>query len=133
MSVRLSTAVPILRIFSVEKAKEFYIDFLGFRVVFEHRFDPEAPLYLAVERGSLTLHLSEHHGDACPGAAVIVPVEGLDALHREVSARRYGFMRPGIEPTPWGTREMTVTDPFGNRIRFSERVHPIPLDPAGPE
>lgn len=128
MSVRLSGAIPILRIFSVEKAREFYIGFLGFRVVFEHRFDPEAPLYLAIERGDLTLHLSEHHGDACPGAAMIVPVEGLDGLHREISAKRYGFMRPGIEPTPWGTREMAVIDPFGNRIRFSEKAAPGVVD-----
>lgn len=120
MSVRLSGAIPILRIFSVEKAREFYIGFLAFRVAFEHRFDPEAPLYLGVERDGLTLHLSEHHGDACPGATVFVPVENLDALHREIATRNYRFMRPGIEPTPWGAREMTVIDPFGNRIRFSE-------------
>ena len=28
-------------------------------------------------------------------------------------------MRPGIEEVPWG-KEMTVIDPFGNRIRFCE-------------
>jgi hypothetical protein len=31
--------IPILRIFSVEKAKEFYCGFLGFTVDWEHRFD----------------------------------------------------------------------------------------------
>jgi hypothetical protein len=34
----LSAAIPILRIFSEEKAKEFYLDFLGFRIEWEHRF-----------------------------------------------------------------------------------------------
>ncbi len=77
---------------------------------------------MAVARGDLTLHLSEHHGDAGPGAAVIVPVEDLDAFHEEVTAKNYGFMRPGVEATPWGTREMAVVDPFGNRIRFSEKA-----------
>lgn len=121
MSPRLQQAIPILRIFSVDKAREFYLGFLGFRVAFEHRFDAASPLYMGVERDGVTLHLTEHHGDACPGAAVFVPVEGLDTLHREATAKNYAFMRPGVEATPWGTREMTVIDPFGNRIRFSER------------
>jgi hypothetical protein len=38
--------VPILRIFSVEKAREFYADFLGFSVDWEHRFDPKSPVVL---------------------------------------------------------------------------------------
>ena len=29
---QLKVAIPILRIFSVEKAKEFYVDFLGFGI-----------------------------------------------------------------------------------------------------
>jgi hypothetical protein len=31
-------AIPILRIFDETKAREFYLDFLGFSVEFEHRF-----------------------------------------------------------------------------------------------
>src|SRR5437773_10613657 len=34
----MQTAIPILRIFSIEKAKEFYLDFLGFSIDWEHRF-----------------------------------------------------------------------------------------------
>ena len=30
MTVAFQKTIPILRIFSVEKAKEFYVDFLGF-------------------------------------------------------------------------------------------------------
>ncbi|WP_457818672.1 glyoxalase superfamily protein, partial [Staphylococcus aureus] len=55
----LSPAIPILRIFSVEKAREFYLDFLGFQVDWEHRFEPDLPLYMQVRRSGLTLHLSE--------------------------------------------------------------------------
>jgi hypothetical protein len=31
-------------------------------------------------------------------------------------------MRPGVEKVGWGL-EMTVTDPFGNRLRFCEQRH----------
>ena len=114
-------ALPILRIFDVAKAKEFYLDFLGFRIDWEHRFEDGAPVYMQIARGDLVLHLSEHHGDCCPGATVYVRTTGLLDLHREITAKGYRFMRPGIERTPWGSRLMAVTDPFNNRRRFDEQ------------
>jgi hypothetical protein len=120
MSEPALQVIPILRIFDVAKAKEFYVDFLGFGVDWEHRFDDDAPLYMQVSRGGLVLHLSEHHGDCCPGSAVFVRMTGLDELHREITARRYRFMRPGIHHTPWNARMMEVIDPFNNRLRFNE-------------
>ena len=120
-------AIPIFRIFDVAKAREFYVGFLGFRVDWEHRFDETAPLYMQVSRDGFVLHLSEHHGDACPGSTVIVQTTGLDEYHREITAKGYRFMRPGIELVPWNARVMEVTDPFGNRPRFNEPVEPAPL------
>ncbi|NIE82097.1 MULTISPECIES: glyoxalase superfamily protein [unclassified Burkholderia] len=117
--MKLSPAIPILRIFSEAKAREFYLDFLGFQLLWEHRFEPGLPLYAAVKRGELELHLSEHHGDATPGSTVFVPMEGIDALHAELIGKQYGYARPGIEQQDWG-RELTVADPFGNRLRFAE-------------
>lgn len=113
-------AIPILRIFDVSKAREFYCDFLGFAVTMEHRFEPDLPLYMAVERAGLELHLSEHHGDASPGSTAFVWMEGIRAFHAELTAKAYGYGRPGIERLPWG-EQMQVHDPFGNRIRFCER------------
>jgi catechol 2,3-dioxygenase-like lactoylglutathione lyase family enzyme len=117
---RVLQTIPILRIFSVEKAREFYVGFLGFTVDWEHRFDPAAPLYMQVSRGGLSLHLSEHHGDACPGSTVFVRMTGLESYHREITAKGYGYMRPGIERAPWNANVMEVTDPFGNGLRFNE-------------
>jgi catechol 2,3-dioxygenase-like lactoylglutathione lyase family enzyme len=54
-----SAAVPILRIFDRAKAREFYVDFLGFTVDWEHGGDG-SPLYTQVSRGGTVLHLSEH-------------------------------------------------------------------------
>lgn len=49
-SVTFDKAIPILRIFDETKAREFYIDFLGFSVEFEHRFEADLPLYLGINR-----------------------------------------------------------------------------------
>ncbi|WP_020179719.1 glyoxalase superfamily protein [Methylopila sp. M107] len=114
------TQIPVLRMFDVETTKAFYLGFLGFSIDWEHRFEPDMPLYMQVSRAGLTLHLSEHHGDGSPGVVVFAPMHGIDAFHAELIATGYGFMRPGVEEAPWG-REMQVWDPSGNRIRFCER------------
>ncbi|WP_366762995.1 glyoxalase superfamily protein [uncultured Xylophilus sp.] len=111
---------PLLRIFDPERALAFYCGFLGFRLDWEHRFDDTAPRYLQVSRGGCVLHLTEHHGDCSPAATVFVRCRGLRAYHRTIAAQRYPFMRPSIESAPWGDDLMTVTDPFGNRIRFAQ-------------
>jgi hypothetical protein len=118
--MQILQTIPLLRIFSVEKAKEFYIGFLGFRVDWEHRFEDATPAYIQVSRGSCVLHLTEHHGDCCPGSTVFVRMTGLDEYHQEILAKDYGYMRPGVELAPWNAKLMSVIDPFGNRIRFNE-------------
>ncbi|WP_166349138.1 glyoxalase superfamily protein [Phytoactinopolyspora limicola] len=118
--VHLDSAIPIVRIFSVDKAMEFYVDFLGFTLEWEHRFEPGLPLYAQVSRSGLTLHLSEHHGDASPGSNVFVRMTGIDSFHRELLAKKYSYGRPGIEEAPWDARVLNVHDPFGNSLRFSE-------------
>jgi len=119
--VSMQAAIPIFRIFSVEKAMEFYRDFLGFNVDWEHRFGDNFPLYAQVSRSGFRLHLSEHAGDASPGARAFIHVTGIEELHAELTARNYRYMKPGLEDQPWG-KELMVTDPFSNRITFCEQA-----------
>jgi len=120
--IAIKPAIPILRVFAEDKAREFYEDWLGFAVDWEHRFAPGMPLYKQISRSGARLHLSEHHGDATPGSTAFVPMLGIEAYHRELRARGYANMRPGLERVDWGI-EMTVIDPFGNRLRFCEQRH----------
>jgi len=121
-SMRLRTPIPILRIFDEVKAREFYVEFyvefLGFHVDWEHRFEDGLPLYLQVSRQACVLHLSEHHGDCGPGSALRIETDALEALQGELLGKQYKYARPGIQQQPWGT-DMTVTDPFGNRLIFT--------------
>ena len=112
--------IPILRIFDVAKAREFYLDYLGFRVDWEHRFEPALPLYMQVSRSGCVLHLSEHHGDASPGATVFLRMTGVEPFHHELATKNYAYQRPGVELAPWNAKLMELTDPFGNRLRFNE-------------
>jgi hypothetical protein len=38
-------------------------------------------------------------------------------------SKNYGYLRPGLEKTPWNTLGLSILDPFGNMIRFNEPVH----------
>jgi catechol 2,3-dioxygenase-like lactoylglutathione lyase family enzyme len=120
MSYKVHEVIPTMRIFSVEKAREFYVDFLGFKVDWEHRFDENAPLYMQVSRDGLILHLSEHYGDGSPGTNFEVRFEGVREFHAEITAKKYGYLRPGITETFWGTDRLKLTDPFGNQICLCE-------------
>ena len=81
------------------------------------RFDETAPVYLQISRDGLVLHLSEHHGDDGPGSTVTVQTTGLEDYHREITAKSYRFMRPGIELAPWNAKD---------RLRFNEPIEPRP-------
>ena len=118
-AVTFDKAIPILRMFDEAKAREFYLDFLGFSVEFEHRFEADLPLSLGISRNGLQLHLSEHHGDASPGATIFVPMHNIDMLRDELQGKRYGYGRPEIVEQGWG-KVLEVYDPFGNRIRFCQ-------------
>ena len=118
--IELGPAIPILRIFDLAKAGEFYRDFLGFAWDWEHRFEPDLPVYAQVSRAGLRLHLSEHFGDGTPGTRIRLVTKGLESLHAELAARLYRHARPGIQSQPWGWREMAIADPFGNMLVFCE-------------
>ncbi|MEZ7172256.1 glyoxalase superfamily protein [Sporosarcina sp. OR05] len=114
--------IPILRIYNREKALEFYQTYLGFEVDWEHRFEEGFPLYLQVSLGQdVILHLSEHHGDASPGAAIRIRVDDVSSYHASLTKKKYVFANPNLEVVPWGTpekKELTVIDPFSNRLVF---------------
>jgi hypothetical protein len=122
--------IPVLRIFDVAKAREFYSEFLGFAIDWEHTFEDHAPVYFQASREGVLLHLSEHHGDASPAATVRILVPDVMALHRELHAREYAYARPGVETQPWGL-EVAVLDPFANRIVFHQLVEEVPTEGGG--
>ena len=130
MLVEFRRTIPILRIFDLAKAREFYLDYLGFKVDWEHRFEPELPRYMQISRGDLVFHLSEHHGDGTPGAAVFVDMKGLQEFHREIRSKSYRSLQPGIQRMPWNADTMAVIDPFGNHLRFTEYLADKAKKPA---
>jgi hypothetical protein len=60
---------------------------------------------MQVSRGGLALHLTEHYGDCCPGSTVFVRMRGIDGLHRELVAKNYDYLHPGLHGSNRSVRQ----------------------------
>ena len=118
--MKFHSPIPILRSFDEVKAKEFYVDFLGFNIDWEHRFEDNTPLYMQLSKDGCIIHLSEHHGDSSPGASLRILTKNLDSYQKALLEKKYKNSRPGVQDMPWGTRDMAISDPFGNKLIFNE-------------
>lgn len=112
------TVIPILRMTDAKRSLPFYVSGLGFQVDWEHRFETGFPLFAQLTRHGQTIFLTEHTGDCEVGGAVYFKVADAGQCLKE-------FQHQGVVPTcplentPWGTSEFLLTDPDGNRLRFS--------------
>ena len=103
--------IPIFRVQDAAKTALWY-QRLGFKILGEHRFTPELPLYLFLERSGEELHLSEHTGDANGPSLVYFWVDNLKPIAQEFSVH--------IQQKPWA-KEINLIDPDGNRLRIAEK------------
>jgi uncharacterized glyoxalase superfamily protein PhnB len=120
--MKVEKVIPILRIFDYTKAVEFYIDWLGFEIEWEHVFEEGMPKYIQIKREGIALHLSEHHGDTTPGTRIYVECTGLKEYHKELIEKKYKYNKPGLKKTFYNSLEVEVVDPFGNKISFNEKL-----------
>jgi len=109
---------PQLRMTNWVRTRAFYVDGLGFSVDWEHRFQPNLPVFAQITRDGLSLFLTEHAGDCQVGGAAYLVVDDVDELFREIAGRGITPAEPPGD-TEWHAREMTVVDPDGNTLRFS--------------
>lgn len=103
--------VPIFRVADARESAKWYRR-LGFELEGEHQFAPNMPIYAFLRRGDIQLHLSEHKGDATPNSLVYFYVDDVDAVAREFAV--------AVTEQPW-CREVSLTDPDGNRLRVGTR------------
>jgi catechol 2,3-dioxygenase-like lactoylglutathione lyase family enzyme len=124
LQLLMAIARPIFRIFDYEKAKAFYIDWLGFTIDWENKPD-NSPIYLQISLDGIVIHLTEHHGDCSPGARIhITNFSSLATYHEKLLAKNYKFNRPSLDKASWSPNAicMEAIDPFGNRLTFTEEI-----------
>ena len=121
------TLVPMFRSTDIARSVAFYTKMLDFT---HHDTWPDSgdPAYAILLREDDELHLSSHGGDGKLGHAVVVLIDGADALWRTFAARgidqsHRDELPVHLGPTEqsWGTRDFYIDDPDGNTPRFIQR------------
>ncbi|WP_419870556.1 glyoxalase superfamily protein [Chryseobacterium sp. CT-SW4] len=117
--------IPVLRIFDYQKALEFYRDWLGFEVIWEHHFAENTPVYMEIKKENIIFHLSEHHGDGTPGSRIFIWGEGIVGYYKKLTEKPYKYNNPALEKAFYDAVCFQVYDPFGNVIIFNEKYDEI--------
>lgn len=118
--VDLQPPIPVMRVASLEAAKPFYVGFLGFRIDWGGE---DGSTFTQVTRSGVSLHLNAQ-SRLRGSSGMLVRMNGLDALHVELSGKAGPFAPGAIGFTPWDSRVFHVVDPFGNAIQFWENNPP---------
>jgi catechol 2,3-dioxygenase-like lactoylglutathione lyase family enzyme len=128
--VAFKTVTPNLVVRDIARSTRFYCDILGFSV---KQTVPEAAPFVFVwlERGGVTVflndpaavavHVPSMAAPAFGGTATLfVTVDGVDALHAQVS--QHVAVAMPLHTQFYGMREFAVYDPDGHLITFAQRV-----------
>ncbi|WP_332693630.1 glyoxalase superfamily protein [Halalkalibacter lacteus] len=112
----MQNVIPALRITDYSKSKMYYVDGLGFKIDWEHRFEPHFPVFMQITRDDFTIYLTEHTGDCQVGGLVHFVVHNIDEWYSEFKSKHI-VNEPPNEMVE-GIRVMNVVDPDGNQLRF---------------
>lgn len=86
-----------------------------------HQFEPDFPVFAQLTRDGMSIFLTEHSGDCKAGGAAYFVIENVDEYYKEITSRRIRVAEVPAD-TEWNAREMSIVDPDGNKLRFSNPV-----------
>jgi len=113
----LSCSHPIFNVRNLQQSQRYYRDALGFKVDWDHGDPPD---FGSVSRGHGVIFMCQGcQGN--PGAWVMMFTPDVDRLYQDLT-RRKALIRMPPTNMPWGLREMHVSDPDGNVLRFGSAI-----------
>lgn len=122
----LERATPVLKTGDYPRARRFYTETLGFRIL-EEGGDPAR--FGIFERGGAVVFVDSWHGPPAEatGWDAYFHSPDVDALCAELTAAGANITRP-LENAIYGMREFEVTDPDGNVLCFGTDMDVISQD-----
>lgn len=120
----LLAAEPQMFVTDMKAARAFYVDRLGFGLVFSYG-DP--PFYAQVARDSARLNLRFVHAPAFTAGfharetdplSAMITVKGIDRLFSAYEEAGVA-LHQRLRDEPWGARTFIVRDPDGNLVAFA--------------
>lgn len=110
--MHFSAPTPELAVPDVPTAQHYYRDHLGFAVMWHNK----AGKIGAIARDHCVIFLREAPTPQPAGTFWIFVAE-VDAAHQHLQKLGAKIVDP-ISDKPWGLRQFTVADPYGNQFHF---------------
>jgi catechol 2,3-dioxygenase-like lactoylglutathione lyase family enzyme len=116
----IEQAVPNLPVKNIPASIQYYRDILGFKLLWDDAVvgSPEV-MYACLRRDAFKICLTAHPGPGSP-AEIWGYVSDIESLYEELKAKG-AHMPMGLEQMSWGEIELSLKDPDGNRICFTQR------------
>lgn len=131
--MNLKSIFPVIATNSIDEARDFYVKYFGFEVVFDagwyvqlhgRRMESDVPLELAfMIPNNESLPPSLQHAFDGKGVFITIEVDEVDTLYQEL--REAGCEAVvELRDETWGQRHFITRDPSGSLL---DVVKPIPL------
>ena len=112
-------ATPVLRVSDYQRAKAFYTDVLRFDTVVNEAGDPVVGFGIfRAGSAQIFLHSWDGAGEPWDNWRAYFYVPDMEAMIAHLDACKQPYKGP--EVTPYGMREVEVTDPDGNILCFGQ-------------
>ncbi|TVZ14662.1 glyoxalase superfamily protein [Maribacter sp. MAR_2009_72] len=111
---------PVLPVWDVVEALDFYVNRLGFRIAFAD--DSKKPKYAGVIRDAIEIHLQWHDVKEweleIDRPMLRIVTQNIQALYNEYAEMDIFNPHTLLRETAWGTKEFAFYDPFKNGLTF---------------
>lgn len=99
---------------NVERARAFYADILGLRLVMDHGW---IMTFAADTSAAPQISVASQGGSGTPVPDLSIEVDDLDDVHQRALAAGFSI-EYGPTHEPWGVRRFYVRDPFGKLLNI---------------
>ncbi len=108
----IHSTIPVLASLDIGESREFFVERLGFACTLE------MPDYLVVVREGCEVHFWRCNDPKIAQNTSCYVRGDTEALHAEFVQRGLQLAPPAVRS--WGMKELYVTDPHGNLMKFGE-------------
>ena len=116
----LEQITPVLAVQDMLVSLEFYVQKLGFDLVFVN--EERKPLYAVLRRNNVAIHLQWHDAEywlqAKNKPRLRIQVQAIEDLFEEYRLKGVFHNHTALEEKPWGTVEFSFYDPSQNVLIF---------------
>lgn len=106
--------VPNLEVADPTKAKAFYGDLLGLKLVMDHGW---IMTFASSEKMAPQVSFMSEGGSGTPVPQISIEVDDVDAVYARVTSAGYEIVHD-LTDEPWGVRRFFARDPFGTIVNI---------------